>query len=203
MTQAEDAVRPRALVLTSDELFPHFFPAHVTARLAEVCEWEHYAGREDTPELRERIARADALVTTWHTPFLKLETHGDFAAGRASAEVIRLADHPSLCIIWDAANSFSAGESIEDSAAAVAPYLAHVHLRDARPMGKEHWTPVLAGRGLVPFGEVVAALKRLGYEGFVSFEWEKYWHPEIEEPEVSLPDFAGAMRGALGGAVGA
>ena len=76
-------------------------------------------------------------------------------------------------------------------------------VRDARPMGKEHWTPVLAGRGLVPFGEVAAALKRLGYEGFVSFEWEKYWHPEIEEPEVSLPDFAGAMRGALGGAVGA
>ena len=74
--QVEDDVRPRALVLTSDELFPHFFPAHVTARLAEVCEWEHYAGREDTPELRERIARADALVTTWHTPFLKLETLG-------------------------------------------------------------------------------------------------------------------------------
>ena len=156
-------------------------------------------------ETRDRIAESLRRVAGRAPAGVRvgLETHGDFAAGRASAEVIRLADHPSLCIIWDAANSFSAGESIEDSAAAVAPYLAHVHLRDARPMGKEHWTPVLAGRGLVPFGKVAAALKRLGYDGFVSFEWEKYWHPEIEEPEVSLPDFAGAMRGALGGAVGA
>jgi hypothetical protein len=40
---------------------------------------------------------------------------------------------------------------------------------------------------------VVDALVRLGYEGYVSFEWEKYWHPEIEEPEISIPDFASAM----------
>jgi len=93
----------------------------------------------------------------------------------------------------------SAVTSTSDSAAAVAPYLAHVHLRDARPEGGEHWTPVLVGRGLVPFAEVVAALRSLRYDGFVSFEWEKYWHPEIEDPEVSLPDFAGAMRKILGG----
>ena len=71
------AGRPRVLVLTSEELFPHFFPAHVTARLEEVAEWEHFAGRDDTPELRAKVARADALVTTWHTPFLRTETLGD------------------------------------------------------------------------------------------------------------------------------
>jgi sugar phosphate isomerase/epimerase len=128
-----------------------------------------------------------------------LETHGDFAGGPATAEIIRGADHPNLCVIWDAANTFASGEAPDVSARAVAPYLAHVHLRDARPLGKEHWTPVLAGRGLVPFGEVVAALRGLGYRGYVSFEFEKYWHPEIEEPEVSLPDFAAAMRGLLAG----
>jgi sugar phosphate isomerase/epimerase len=128
-----------------------------------------------------------------------LETHGDFAGGPATAEIIRRADHPNLCIIWDAANTFASGEALEVTARAVAPYLAHVHLRDARPSGKEHWTPVLAGHGLVPFGEVVSALGGLGYGGYVSFEFEKYWHPEIEEPEVSLPDFAAAMRALLKG----
>jgi len=132
-----------------------------------------------------------------------LETHGDFAGGAATADIIRRADHPNLCVIWDAANTFASGEEVEESAAAVAPFLAHVHLRDARPLGKEHWTPVLAGRGLVPFGGVVAALRRLGYRGYVSFEFEKYWHPEIEEPEVSLPDFAAAMRDLLAGQGGA
>jgi phosphoglycerate dehydrogenase-like enzyme len=68
--------RPRLLVLTSEALFPHFFPAHVLAWLGEVGEWEHYAGREDDEELRSRVARADALLTTWHSPFLRLETLG-------------------------------------------------------------------------------------------------------------------------------
>src|ERR1044071_6523977 len=68
--------RPHILVLTSDALFPHFFPAHVLARLEEVGEWEHFKGREDSPELRERLARADALVTTWHSPFLRMEMLG-------------------------------------------------------------------------------------------------------------------------------
>src|SRR5215210_2138504 len=68
--------RPRILVLTSDALFPHFFPAHVLARLEEVGEWEHFDGREDSPELRERLARADALMTTWHSPFLRMEMLG-------------------------------------------------------------------------------------------------------------------------------
>ncbi|HVQ36868.1 MAG TPA: sugar phosphate isomerase/epimerase family protein [Pyrinomonadaceae bacterium] len=151
-------------------------------------------------ETRDRIAESLRSVALRAPEGVRvgLETHGDFASGRASADIIRSADHPNLYIIWDAANSFAAGEPIEDSAAAVAPYLAHVHLRDARPEGGEHWTPVLAGRGLVPFAEVVAALQGLRYDGFVSFEWEKYWHPEIEDPEVSLPDFAGAMRKILG-----
>ena len=29
-----------------------------------------------------------------------------------------------------------------------------------------------------------------GYEGFYCFEWEKKWHPEIEEPEVAFPQYA-------------
>src|ERR1044072_7083392 len=68
--------RPHILVLTSDALFPHFFPAHVLARLEEVGECEHFKGREDSPALRERLARADALVTTWHSPFLRMEMLG-------------------------------------------------------------------------------------------------------------------------------
>ena len=53
----------------------------------------------------------------------------------------------------------------------------------------EHWLPVLAGAGDVSFAETLAVIEELNYDGYVSFEWEKYWHPEIEEPEVALPDF--------------
>lgn len=128
-----------------------------------------------------------------------LETHGDFARGRAAAEVARLSGRPNVALIWDVANALNSGDTIEESARAVAPYLAHVHLRDALPVeGREHWLPVLAGRGLVPFAAAIDELRGLGYDGFVCFEWEKYWQPEIAEPEVALPDFAAALKEILG-----
>jgi hypothetical protein len=51
----------------------------------------------------------------------------------------------------------------------------------------------------VPLGEAAAALRELGYQGYVSFEWEKFWRAEIEEPEVALGDFADAWQ-VIGGA---
>jgi sugar phosphate isomerase/epimerase len=124
-----------------------------------------------------------------------LETHGDFAHTEAAAEIAALADHPGVKLIWDVANSVAAGDSLERGARTVEPYLVHVHLRDARPVaGSKHWLPVLAGRGCVPLAEAVAAIETLEFDGYISFEWEKYWHPEIEEPEVALPDFINAIR---------
>ncbi len=128
-----------------------------------------------------------------------LETHGDFARAEAAAELVTLASHPRLKLVWDVANSVAAGDEIEHAAQIVQPYLAHVHLRDAKPVpGSEHWVPVLAGRGRVSFAKAIAALRELKYEGFVSFEWEKYWHPEIEEPEIAIPDFIDAICGLAG-----
>jgi sugar phosphate isomerase/epimerase len=124
-----------------------------------------------------------------------LETHGDFARTGAAAEIATLAAHPGVKLIWDVANSVAAGDSLERGARTVEPYLAHIHLRDARPVaGSEQWLPVLAGRGHVGFAEAVAAIETLNFDGYVSFEWEKYWRPEIEEPEVALPDFISAIR---------
>jgi sugar phosphate isomerase/epimerase len=155
------------------------------------------ATRKDTSDnigacLRAVAQRAPAGVR------VGLETHGDFARGQAAGEIVRLADHPNVVLIWDVANSLAAGDSIEEAAGEVAPHLAHVHLRDARTVkGQEHWLPVLAGGGSVSFEDAVNALRGLKYDGYVSFEWEKYWHPEIEEPEVALPDFVKAMRAIL------
>jgi sugar phosphate isomerase/epimerase len=155
------------------------------------------ATREETRDriaasLREVARRAPSGVR------IGLETHGDFASGRASAEIISLADHPNVGVIWDVANALAAGETIEQSARAVAPYLVHVHLRDAHAVeGREHWLPVLAGRGAVSFAETIDVLHGLAYQDYISFEWEKYWHPEIEEPEVAFADFAKAMKLAL------
>lgn len=124
-----------------------------------------------------------------------LETHGDFARTEATVEIVTLVNHPRVKLIWDVANSVAAGDSIAGAGQAVRRFVSHIHLRDARPVdSSEHWLPVLAGTGEVSFAETVAVIEKLGYDGYISFEWEKFWHPEIEEPEVALPDFINAIR---------
>ena len=45
-------------------------------RLAEVTDWTRSSRREDTPELRQEMANADVLMTTWHSPFITPEMLG-------------------------------------------------------------------------------------------------------------------------------
>jgi hypothetical protein len=36
----------------------------------------------------------------------------------------------------------------------------------------------------------VQMLVEMRYSGYYSFEWEKVWHPEIEDPEIAVADYA-------------
>ena len=75
-TESRGPARPRVLVLASDVLFSHFFPESALARLSEVAEWSQHAGRDDSPQLRAQIPQADVLMTTWHSPFLRMSMLG-------------------------------------------------------------------------------------------------------------------------------
>ena len=65
--------------------------------------------------------------------------------------------------------------------------LRHVHLKDAvRLPGKDEWQLVMMGEGEVPVRELLTLLAGTGYDGWVSLEFEKKWHPELGRPEVAL-----------------
>jgi hypothetical protein len=49
------------------------------------------------------------------------------------------------------------------------------------------------GRGESPIFQAIDLLRNGGYAGYYSFEWEKLWHPELEEPELALPAYLSAM----------
>ena len=48
----------------------------------------------------------------------------------------------------------------------------------------------------------IALLGGRGFDGYVSVDWEKQWHPEIAAPEVALPHYARTLRRYLAGAAG-
>lgn len=127
-----------------------------------------------------------------------LESHGDFTNSAILKEILEKAASPHVALLWDAHNTFVDGK--EDPAVTVkelGKYIRHTHLKDSRTEnGQDHY--VLTGRGGVPVKRQVELLVSSGYTGYYSFEWEKVWHPEIEEPEVAIADYARVMTQYLG-----
>jgi len=119
-----------------------------------------------------------------------IESHGDFTDSPTLRTILEEANSSHVALLWDAHHTFVSGK--EDPALTVAQlgkYIRHTHLKDSRKQGDDvHY--VLTGRGEVPVRRQIEVLVDRGYSGVYSFEWEKVWHPEIEEPEIAFPDFA-------------
>ena len=138
--------------------------------------------------------RALAEKTSMRGVEVWLETHGDFAAASETAAILSEAAHSAVAVIWDPANCFlESHEPPVEGAKKLATSIRHVHLKDLLH-GDGDGKLVLSGQGNFPLAEVQAALCQLGYKGFVSFEWEKKWHPEIPDATIALPHFTRWFR---------
>jgi glucosamine-6-phosphate deaminase len=126
-----------------------------------------------------------------------LESHGDFARAADTRSVIDLVPGDGVGVIWDPANAFEAGEDPADGLRTLGDAVRHVHVKDLKRGAGGAWTPSLPGTGEFPGEAVLRALEARGYDGWVSFEWEKRWHPAIDEPEIALPHFLRWATGLL------
>jgi len=126
-----------------------------------------------------------------------IESHGDFTHSSDLEAILTGVGSSSFALLWDAHHTFVAGkEAPADTFKRLGRYIRHTHLKDSKPEGDDHHY-VLTGTGAVPVKEQVKVLAAGGYKGFYCFEWEKKWHPEIEEPEVAFPHYAKVMTGYL------
>ena len=126
-----------------------------------------------------------------------IEAHGDFTDSPTLTAILDGAAMDNVALLWDAHHTFVSGkEAPAATFAALKRYVRHTHLKDSRPEGGGV-RYVLTGEGTVPVRETVQVLAAAGYKGFYCFEWEKGWHPEIEEPEVAFPHFVKVMNGYL------
>lgn len=148
-------------------------------------------------EVTDHVANSLAEVMPTaerHGVTVCLETHDAFCRGEEVAAVLQQVDSPHLKAIWDVHHPYRMGESIEDTWNFIGERLAHVHVKDARPREDGSWQLVLLGEGQVPCREIIHLLAAKGYQGYLCAEWEKKWHPEIQEPDIALPQHAQALR---------
>ncbi len=119
-----------------------------------------------------------------------METHGDFPDSSTNLQIMKGVAMTEVGLLWDTHHTFVTGkEQPAETFKDLGTYVRHVHLKDSTPVGQEV-RYVLVGSGKVPVREIVGVLAKGHYSGFYCYEWEKGWHPEIEEPEVAFPHFA-------------
>jgi sugar phosphate isomerase/epimerase len=129
-----------------------------------------------------------------------VESHDHFTASATLKDVMRMADSDQVALLWDAHHTFAdAGEDPEFTVRELGKWIRHTHLKDSTGSG-EHRHYVLTGRGNVPIQKQISALGSIGYKGFYCFEWEKLWHPDIQEPEIAIADFARVVGECQGNA---
>jgi sugar phosphate isomerase/epimerase len=149
-------------------------------------------------QLRREQLRAAARVLEAAAPLARrlgvaigVETHDDFSASSVVAELLALTDpgpDPAwVGAVWDSHHPHRMGERPAEVYANLSPHILLAQVKDARRTPGGGWQLVLLGAGEVPVADMLGLLMARGYPHWISVEWEKHWHPEIEAPEIALP----------------
>ncbi len=129
-----------------------------------------------------------------------LESHDHFTSSATLKDVMHLADSPHAGLLWDAHHTFAtSNEDPEYTVKQLGQWIRHTHLKDSVGEGEDR-KYVLTGRGTVPIARQIKALQSIGYKGFYCFEWEKVWHPDLQDPEIAIADYAKVVGQCLGDA---
>ncbi|MCF6523729.1 sugar phosphate isomerase/epimerase [Streptomyces sp. JJ36] len=116
---------------------------------------------------------------------LLLETHDSHGTGAAAARVLTRVNHTATGALWDVMHTWRGGEDPEESHRLLAPYLGYVQVKDIG--SAEDTTPLVPGEGVLPLAEVVEVLSRANWDGWLCWEYEKRWYPEVPELPAALP----------------
>jgi L-ribulose-5-phosphate 3-epimerase len=127
-----------------------------------------------------------------------LEIHGDImASGAKTLPLLEKIGRESVKVNYDTANvEFYSGDKAVDDLPRIAPYLAHVHLKDTVG-GKGVWNFPALGSGSVDFERVLEILEGAGYGGPFSVELEfqgEPW-PPLQEVNESMRRSYETLRG--------
>lgn len=104
-----------------------------------------------------------------------------------TAELVKAIDNPYIKVLFDPGNEiWVTGKASEDAYAAVKPYLAHIHIKDADIIeGKPDGVKI--GDGLVDYVGLFKKLIADGYNGNVMLETHYRKNVELTEEQLKRP----------------
>ncbi|MFO7900466.1 MAG: sugar phosphate isomerase/epimerase family protein [Planctomycetota bacterium] len=158
---------------------------------------------EDRTEDEARAEAARTLdemarVAAPHGMAVLVETHDDWIASDKLASLLDAAAEPNVGAIWDINHPYRmCGETPEQTWAHLGRRVRYTHVKDSSVAEDGERVHALIGDGDVPIADCVRVMKAGGYDGWLAYEWEKKWAPEIPEPEVAFPRYVERLRAIL------
>jgi len=117
-----------------------------------------------------------------------MENHGFFAQDSERVEkLVNAVNHPNFGLLVDIGNFLCADEDPQLAVGRVAPYACHVHAKDFhvkagsepnpgagwfRSRGENYLRGAIIGHGVVPIVPCLRILRKVGYDGVLSVEFE-------------------------------
>jgi len=150
--------------------------------------------RDEARSLAQRHLRQVIKITRPHGCHPLIELHDDWATSSEALELLHEFDPAETGVIWDVEHPHRKGEAITDTAGRLRKFIHHAHIKDSIRNG-DTYSAKLLGQGELPLADFQSALRGIGYNAWMCLETEKRWYAAAPEPEESIPQFAGFMRG--------
>lgn len=135
---------------------------------------------------------------------------------KTTAEIVRQIDHPNVGILYDQANiAFFPAEEYDEAIELQKDKIYYVHCKDLVYRGGVPQKPKfnmvshvneedrtvhsrIPGQGILNWPGILRKLKEIGYDGWLSLEYERRWQQiDLPEASVGMPQAVKYIRGIL------
>jgi sugar phosphate isomerase/epimerase len=136
--------------------------------------------------LAETAHKAGVLLLIEPEPGLLVETSDQYL------EVAERVNAPSIGLNFDVGHAFCVREDLPRAIAKLAPHIRHYHVEDIAATRVHHH--LVPGTGAIDFAEVVAAIRRTGYDGWLTVEL----YPFLDDPDAAARGAWDVLRPLVG-----
>lgn len=118
-----------------------------------------------------------------------METNGMFSDSMLLKNFMDSVGYENCGVLWDIHHPYRYnGEDMYQTAENLEKYIKHVHVKDSIVLNGSVCYKLM-GQGNIPVTQAMNALKKMGYDGYVSLEWVKRWNMDLEDPGIVLSHF--------------
>ena len=135
-------------------------------------------------------------------------------SAKDTVSIVKAINHPNVRILYDQANlSFTGNESYKEAIAIQQQYVAYMHVKDfvfkkgvsfssdevSRPEeSKRNVYTRIVGEGIIEWSEILRLVREHGYDGWLSLEYERRWHPnDIPDASIGMKKSADYIKSIL------